>query len=477
MPKLFSPRFFSFDAVTSFLSSLFQSSPAKNVAALATETGNAPAREPGPQQQKELARLCRQLLKKNGLIASGRLQIIGLQKIKKRIGKKWDELQGVVYDIVEAVIRENIRKGDLYLRHEEETYLLIFADADLQQSTHRAKQIATEIQKRLFGVKEPDLKDLTILSDARITHAHEAGEKDMPSLAELLAGPPQQDPDAAPPGEEKQLPPAIKPVYVGAGAIEEKSAEEPEQIATYMPLWDVHNKALTTYLCLPLPKDGQKTPFEHYKDLTAQAPYSARVQVDLCLLSAILPILEKMAEDGRKLFVVCPVHYDTLYRQESFDQLIAACHAIPGVVKERLFFLLIVGLPETLPAKDAFWFVPLVKNHMCRAIFAEIPLDDMPDMQILKGSGIDALGVSLPANPVEADVMPQINDFEKNIAGSGISRSFILNVPSLSLVTTAVCAGMDYLGGDAIHDNVPEPSSMYRYKHEDLISALLPPEG
>ncbi|MBI1216100.1 MAG: hypothetical protein GC185_09820 [Alphaproteobacteria bacterium] len=503
--------------VVSFLRGIFggkkpakASPPAPSSTSGPVKVGTAsPAARPLTQdQQKELDALCQKLLKKHDLISSGRLQMLGLKKIKNRMGKHWWSLQEAVYGTVEEVIRENIKKGDLYIRYGEETYVLIFADADRTESDLRAKLIADEVRKRLLALKRPELAELTVRGDASSLREDEIEDKDMHAVAGMmaeptaaqLAEPPEKPARKAENGGEGESegesetgegggkkksgahlsfesPTTVKTVMVEAGPLSNVSAarQAPSEF-TFVPLWDVKRKALTTYLCMPAPRgEGALSPLDWYGEMSECRPYSARVELDLLMLEAVSKTMRRMAEAERKLIVVCPVHYDTLYRQESMDRFIRAAQSIPKSLQKCLEILL-TGLPAELPAKDAFWFVPLLKSNLCRSVFAEVALESAQDMAAFAGSNLDALGVCLPASPAEATLMPHINAFKDRIAPGGVPRAFVLNLPSLSLVTTAVCAGFDYLGGSAVHAGVPEPSHMYRYQHEDLLSSLLSAE-
>jgi hypothetical protein len=96
------------------------------------------------------------------------------------------------------------------------------------------------------------------------------------------------------------------------------------------------------------------------------------------------------------------------------------------------------------------------------------------NFQILRDSGIDGVGVvAVDKNRDETKTMELLNSFRKEALACKIHKTFVLNVTSLSLTTSAVCAGYDYLGGSGIHENVEKPDNVYRYRHEDLILGLI----
>ena len=98
--------------------------------------------EPAALQQQELEYLCAELFKKRSLVTSGKLQLIGLEKVKRSLGAKWPEMQALVYQTTEAVIARHLKKGDIHLRHKEDSYIIIFAKATREEGDHTAEKIS-----------------------------------------------------------------------------------------------------------------------------------------------------------------------------------------------------------------------------------------------------------------------------------------------------------------------------------------------
>src|SRR5690349_10432325 len=101
----------------SFLKGLFSS---RDESSRDADTASKGALAFSPEKQKEIEALCNRLFKQKSLVTSGRLQLIGLGKIKRRMGKGWTGLQPLVYQIVEDAISKYMVKGDIFLRYKDD---------------------------------------------------------------------------------------------------------------------------------------------------------------------------------------------------------------------------------------------------------------------------------------------------------------------------------------------------------------------
>ena len=115
-----------------------------------------------PAQQQELEYLCAQLFKKKSLVTTGKLQLIGLEKVRRQLGPRWEGQKAFVYKVAKDVINEHIRDGDIYVRMKDDTYLIIFSDSTVEQGNATAAAIAEEIRVRLFASPDAALQSVTI---------------------------------------------------------------------------------------------------------------------------------------------------------------------------------------------------------------------------------------------------------------------------------------------------------------------------
>ncbi len=202
------------------------------------------------------------------------------------------------------------------------------------------------------------------------------------------------------------------------------------------------------------------------------APPSVKARQDLRVLQTVIKDLAEVVEGHRRLFIACPVHYETLNHTETYEQYVQMCQKIPEEHKKFLV-LLLLNLPNKLHALNIQKFSVPLKNH-CSALFAQTPLDTKIDFAALRECRFNAVGVRLKkATGSEKNIIETLGAFSQKAKKSFISGVFALDVSSLSITTSAVCADVDYLGGSSIHDSVDKPNNIYRFVHQDLFSDLL----
>src|SRR5262249_32222239 len=81
------------------------------------------------EKQKKLEEMCEKLFEQKVLLTTGKMQLIGLSKIKKRLGKTWPGLQKIVYQTVDDAIAKYMSKADIFIRYKDDTYVILFANS------------------------------------------------------------------------------------------------------------------------------------------------------------------------------------------------------------------------------------------------------------------------------------------------------------------------------------------------------------
>lgn len=437
-----------------------------------------------PAKQVELDRLCLQLFKNKALITSGKLQLIGLAKIKKRMGKQWAGLSKIVFDTVEEVIDLHLDKSDIFIRFQDDTYIMIFARSSLEESREKGNRIALEIQKRLFAMDEAELRKIEVRQALREIRADMPGQS-FPDFLDALF--PDDDEwlldqrleMREQPPNENFTPGDIDAVEVDAAdyrpELRVRADEEAliiEMNCAYSPLWEVRRNALTTHLCLAHETQPQSDLFQSHRALYAHRSLQGKATLDKRILSAVMAELERMEAENRKLLLICPVQLETLYNMESYEDFKQQLLKIPPVQRQFLI-LMVMNMDDFSPPKNAYWFATPLRQF-CRHVFAEIPLRRDINFNYLRSSGVDVVGVRLDGTLPEHEAINTLNAFCTKAKSLKIPKTFILNVPTLSLATSAVCAGFDFLGGAVIGaPGSPRPEDIRRYRPEDLIAHLI----
>jgi hypothetical protein len=438
-----------------------------------------------PEKQAQLQKLCEQLFKKKSLITSGKLQLIGLESVKKRLGKQWAGLAAIVYEITENAIRKHQDKGDIFLRYRDNTYAIIFAYANLETAREKAAAIAEDIRTELFALDEKDLKSLEIREAIKQISADFSAGGFPDFLDTLTEGwqndydwadgelAPEKDADA----DESDDPVNSTMVNTTSSrariATQARAFNVDDLACHYQPLWDVSRNALTSYFCLIYNKklDEDMQGLERHKSLYSGQPAEKILDLDMFVLSRVTDELAAMEKDGRKLLIVCPVQYRTLFHFDNYEAYKARLERIPDTHKQFLVFY-VMGTPKNLPSKDPFWF-GLPMQPFCRQLIVELPLGREANFDLVRTAGIKSVSLTLGQNALdEEETIKLLNFSSTRAAAAKITSLAVMEIGTLSLTTSAICAGYGLLGGPAIHGIVQAPDTVHRYHHEDLIKAL-----
>lgn len=431
-----------------------------------------------PAQQEKLEKLCEDLFEQKGLITTGKLQFLGLGKVKKRLGKTWEGLKPIVFNTVEEAISKYLLPKDIFIRYKDDTYVIIFAEASPEEAQIKATLIAEEVRRQLFEHEEEELRNIDVVESVSIvkTKNLKKSKNLLEAMDIIMTGNDNVKlPDK--PKKPVQIQPTIEiDPYVKKQKPEPVTSPQKTQRKkplhySYVPLWEVKKKLLTTYLCLAQDNQLMDDPFDGHEMLFIGQPTSVKTRLDIQILNTVMRELEDMLGGNHKVSIACPVHYETLINPESHEKYILKCQKIPKDHKKFLIFL-VWGLPETIHDSNVRKFFGALKNHG-QAMYAQLPLNPKIDFHALSSWHFDVIGVRLKkATGGERQMISRLNEFSQNAKKVLIKKVFALDVVSLSVTTSAVCADFDFLGGPAIHEQVPKPNRAYHFIHQDLFADL-----
>ncbi len=430
-----------------------------------------------PEKQKSLETMCEKLFEQKELITTGKLQLLGLSKIKKKLGKTWVGLQPIVYTEVEEAIAKYMMPKDIFIRYKDDSYVIIFADAGPEESQIKATLIAEEIKRRLFEHEEEELNNVGVEESVAVFLTKDLkGKQNLSNTMDVIFEDKEDKKQSLTEKKPKiKIPSTIEiDPYADKQNPDEPKTETTEQFlnCTYVPLWDVKKNFLTTYLCLARGNQVEEDPFDCHEAFFRGTQPSVKIQQDLRVLKNVIKDLAEIIDSDRKLFIACPVHYETLTRAAGYEQYILECQKIPLEHKKYLVFLLL-NFPDQPHKSNIQKFSIPLKTH-CSSLFAAVPLNAQIDFSLIRECGFDAVGVRLKkATGSEKKVIETLGSFTQNAKKSFIKKVFALDVTSLSITTSAVCADIDYLGGPSIHESVDQPNNIYHFMHQDLFAKML----
>ncbi|MDB5491720.1 MAG: hypothetical protein JWO78_1569 [Micavibrio sp.] len=411
-------------------------------------------------KRSELEALCGKLFEKRTLVESGKIQLLGLSQVKKRIGRKrWPSMQSAIYDICNVSIRSHIGSSDLYIRYNDDNYLLVFAKTSPEESASKVALIAEDIRQRLF--EEQGIKDVEILGNI------ETLTRDSINLDALLQGKVGVESVERP--AAAKLRPVLKVVEVEAFTAPKKRSSlfdlgvrpgnAPFRDVHYLPVWDHARKRLIAYFCLAKGPDADH-PMEGHWAYYNGVSIAERAKFDAAVLTRVLIWMRDNPQKLGSFGMICPVHYDTVLGGQGAKNYQALCQKIDNDdIKSRLLFM-VMDMPSATPWFSLTQMIAPLKPFG-RILCAHIPQFEQTDFTALRQAGFDNIGIVLP--PLGAGKRINIRSFMTKAARSPTMKTFVLGVDDPFTVSQTIASGVRFLGGQAVHPPVEDPAQILRF--------------
>lgn len=441
-----------------------------------------------PEKRAALETLTQQLLQKQDLILSGKLQLIGLEKVKERLGKRWAGFRPVIYKICEDAIRRNISPGDLYLRYRNESYIILFAERDPAVNDLRVALIAAEIRKNI--ALEGELAGLEITG--AIVPVRAGGEGGLtvldnrPGNPAPINAPPRSAPvPQAPPPQALQdqiasarktlidpdPAPGIHPPRAALDLGVDLSAAAFSAVC-YLPVWDHYKGRLAAHLCLAGNRDGSASSILSHKALYNDQGAARKGLFDLAILASVIGWLHDHPDDAGKFGIICPVHYDSLFNVETKVKYRTMYQKITDSMKERILFM-VLDVPPYAPWASLSQFAAPLKNYG-RVLCAQLPLSANADFDTLRRAGFDNIGFLLEppsrngAQDSDIRIPGEARQFIAKAKKHLIRQTFALGVNDPMTAAILTKASVRYISGDAVHQAIPQPAGNIDFYKNDM---------
>lgn len=387
---------------------------------------------------------------------AGRVNFIGLSKIRERLGEKWGHVAERADGITRRAIERRLTSVDVYTRYKQLQYLIIFAQLPKEQAQLKCALIAEEITKRLLGEDlGPELLEVkTMVSPLGGDLAFE----EVPSIDVLAARLAEEDTETRETTSASDV-----------DSDEDNWWEASKDAATdpldgiqfvYRPVWDVRHRAITTYICVPTRQglsESQMSPLTN--------PALVR-RLDATVQRHVITDLRKIMKNKRRMLLGLPVHFETLASTISRGAYVDVCKR--GIPPEgwRLLAFELTGVPNGLPQSRL-----LELTAILRPFSRGILLRTSVRQTLFRPStetGIAAVGFEVAAESVPES--RQIQDAERFAAAArraGLA-SYVHGLRTISFTTAAIAAGLDFVDGDVVTTAVDRPQSVYSFELSNL---------
>jgi GGDEF domain-containing protein len=441
-----------------------------DAAAAAESTGEGTPETAGQATAESVRAQIGTLLSDKEHASVGRLQVLGLGKIRDRLGERWRDVGDRVYATMEKTIKKRLAATDTCVRAGDEGFIILFDQLNREEAEFKCAAIAEEVWEQILGEKEAaeyvEVKTVVVDVDGR------ALVEEVDPLAHIagLFSTPQRNPASFTEGS------------LSAGAHEKSRTLEGSWLAdvaaaesdilssvrcTYRPIWDVHRNALLTFQCEPVFGSHARASRLDGKLVQWGAQRAEILQFDQLTLCDVANVMRRLAQINRRFLLSCCVHYETLSRVSSRTVHAALCREVPESYRKYVVFELL-NVPECLPRIRLDDILSGLRMHS-RTIRCRVDLDWV-GFDKFRGAGIDAFGVDLSDIELpERQLLSELDAFCKRVRQAGFA-AFVHGIDTTSLATSCVAAGFTHLAGDAVHKRIDAIEHAYRYEPVDLFA-------
>ncbi len=292
----------------------------------------------------------------SGKVVAGRLQLVGLDDIKAKLGERWQSHAKKVYDIAERVIERRISSQDVFSRDEKNNFVICFASLKEEEAAFKAKSIAEEIRSKVLGHDDDD-EDWQAICDEASAISSEAYEievsaeeiEESEDVLDLLLG-----------GLEKAASRARNAEATTLAQICKNCAIE------LRPVVGRARGASSLAYCEFDGETGQRV-----QTLLGGRPLSSELaaELDNLMLAKAAEVLFGQPSQGAGVLIVS-VSFSTLDNKRSLERYRRLCGSLTDAVKANVVFNVCKVPPDFLPAKVVFTVNNL--RPFCRAIMVQL---------------------------------------------------------------------------------------------------------
>lgn len=365
----------------------------------------------------------------------GSLQILDLETVALRFGKRWLGIREKAFRHIEACVAKRSGPDDVYVCEDEKRVLLMMTGVERSEAELRGMRIASDITERLCGVIPGGVavRFKTMLFDFDI------GLDGVTGLAEL----------------QKR----IRTFNDTADSAEVKLFQDtlPDLRMLYQPTLDTKTGKIYIYHGAPRvqDKEGQVLPIDVVCPHSINGVFDA--EVDKWCLKHAEAYLDPQALAADAPMIVVPVRYETLATMRHREPYMAICRKLPAVSADQLIFE-VIGLPASMPQARIRELVAYLKpfcNHLVARISHEVLFAEN-----LTNCSVSTLSLLIENLDEESESTSELLSKIKALAAPLGMRVLLTEAWSVKFCQMAFKAGIDQINGPAFMKAAPRPGGI-----------------
>ncbi|WP_434623169.1 hypothetical protein [Azospirillum sp. B2RO_4] len=403
--------------------------------------------------------LLRKILAGNGRCTAGAIQLIGLTSLRSEMGERWNSVKARVHEQTERLLDRHLPPSDVWLRADEENYLVIFATLDRQSAELVCGRIVAELHRIMLGSSDSSriiVRSIVAEIDGTLT-------VETASLDQLIAKAMQQGISSHQPA------PADSTDEVSTGAATSQHAEVFQPGICFRPVFDASHKVLSTYVCHADDDTKRILGAIPYDDIAGE---EYRFMSDVNIINQSMEIYDDLYRNNFRYIQNMTVNFSTLSIGRYRRDYISACHSIPFHLIPFIVFVL-QGVPSGVPHSRIAEITAVLKPYS-RAVLVLFD-DGVPNFATFAQAGVRGLGLIVHPGESDTRAAARIHSFGTQVRRHGMIF-FVDGIRTASLLRAAEEAGASYVAGPLIGTVTDLPGHMKHVTERELIqrSAKLP---
>ncbi len=379
-------------------------------------------------------------------VQAGRVTILGLDRLKSKLGARWDGLRERVHSLARSAFAKCLGADDIWLPLGD-SYVIAFGGMEVEDAQTKCRMIGRMIEEALLGEKATDG---IAVAAAVATFNGKVFFRELPPLEAMLSTLPsfstswpqrEQSRSAAPsaaPAVERiraRLPKPVTPDKVPSG-------DAPHGVLVWEPIWDVRHERVPLYRARYRPQatdDGT----------VGGGDESAIGREDIAVRDMVLGELTRSTAEARLIVLGLPVRFWTIASFSRRREYLTALLTKTSPEMRKYLVIFLSSVPPGVPGSRLLELIAALKP-LCRELVVETDLR-ASDLGALASSKVYAVGADLSAaTDSEELLMLQMDQFARQAVKAGASNCSLSGVKTVSAAIAAVGAGFRYIGGSVI---------------------------
>jgi hypothetical protein len=383
------------------------------------------------------------------LLASGAVNLIGLDAIRTKLGDRWDSKRARVWEHVEREIERTIGPSNLFVRLDDATYLIALPSSPGFAAQATCLTVLQDVLKFFLGELRPGdvaVRNVSAINGREIASAPVDLRRLQASVGHAAAVPPTAPADVARRGPAPSAAAPSTAILLAdfapeapnwrpplAGRSFRKSLEPPKRAPFELevadePVWHLKRGLITSFVI-----DRSGAPPE--------ADAVVQEEIDMVVVRHAAELLAEQATQGGPLALHVPVHFMSLATQRTRLRLLSLTQPVREAMRQMVL-LEICGLDAGVPPSRLIEVIGLVRSLFGGVLGRVRP--SRPALAAVRGCGLKGL-------VIEASLLsPQAPDGDVRLkafatAAQGLSPNLIIHgLPSLGLIDSAAAAGFTH---------------------------------